>query len=335
MPRTSRTGFTLVELLMVVAIIAVLAGLLLPAVQKVRETASRTKCQFNIGQLALATVHHEQAFGRFPAGYQSASPEGAPTGWGWAVSLLPYLEKENLVRNLSLNKSILDDSNLRYRENRLVLLMCPSDPMSETHEIELPVPPGIPGEALPKGAVNQEPGAGADAPDDPNAPAPDGRAKFSRSHYTAMAGTLATDSPINNGILYRDSRVRADEITDGLANTLLFTEKGSRVGHGIWHGALPGINIRAPEPRGHEPPMENPGGPYPSSSLVLSTTRGIVALDSPAKPADTLGSHHLNGANVVFADGHVEYLSGVQPEILLAAWATRAGGEPPSLQGVP
>lgn len=305
MPRQGRAGFTLVELLLVVAIIAVLIGLLLPAVQKVRESASRTKCQCNMGQLALATIQHEQIFGRFPAGYQSKSPEGNPTGWGWAIPVLPFLEQEALVRNMILDKSILDEANAPFREIRLPLLMCPSDWMSEAHEIELPPLPTRPHEPPP---ITQS-------------------IKFSPSQYTAMAGTMGTDSPQNTGIVFRDSRVRAEDITDGLAHTLLHTEKASRVGQSIWHGALPGVMVRPPRMRGQGSPPEEPDPVFPSSSLVLSTTRGIDRLESIKKPADTFGSFHLTGANVSFADGHVEYLSGAQPEDLLAAWATRSSGE--------
>ena len=90
-----RTAFTLLELLIVLAIVGVLTGLLLPAVQKLRGAAARINCANNLKQIGLALHSHHDTAGRFPAG--RGTP--LPLVFSAHARLLPFIEQENL-RNL-------------------------------------------------------------------------------------------------------------------------------------------------------------------------------------------------------------------------------------------
>ena len=104
-------GFTLVELLIVIVIIAILMALLIPAVQGVRESARRVQCSNHVRQMALATDSHLHSFGIFPdggdncwvprswieqpSGNSPGSPQLAPLqAWGWAYQILPFMEQQ-------------------------------------------------------------------------------------------------------------------------------------------------------------------------------------------------------------------------------------------------
>jgi prepilin-type N-terminal cleavage/methylation domain-containing protein len=121
---TYRPAFTLIELLVVIAIIGVLIALLLPAVQKVREAANRSKCMNNVKQLGLAVHHYTDVRqGGLPSLYSSKAQAGP-----WSFQLLPYFEQDPLYK-----KGQESSWNNKYvREMAVKLFQCPTDVTAPT-----------------------------------------------------------------------------------------------------------------------------------------------------------------------------------------------------------
>lgn len=110
-PLTSRTrrieGFTLIEMLFVIAIVAMLVALLLPAVQQARESARRSQCQNNMRQIGLALINYNRQHNFLPSGsIHSASPlfsDQSPDGAGWIAQILPQLGEESAWRQVNFD----------------------------------------------------------------------------------------------------------------------------------------------------------------------------------------------------------------------------------------
>src|SRR5205823_2387898 len=109
-----RNGFTLIELLVVIAIIAVLIGLLLPAVQKVREAASRAKCQNGLKQMVLAAHNYESTNGYLPPQYGTATIGGVVYGNDASPQalILPYIEQAGKYAQFNFNYRTWNDTDL-------------------------------------------------------------------------------------------------------------------------------------------------------------------------------------------------------------------------------
>jgi type II secretory pathway pseudopilin PulG len=115
--------------LVVIAIIAILIGLLLPAVQKVREAASRMSCQNKLKQIGVALHNYHDANQALPPSYfanvqYSDGATDTTSGWGWATYILPYIEQDNLYRQLNLNQPVQNSPGI---QTMVKAYLCPSD----------------------------------------------------------------------------------------------------------------------------------------------------------------------------------------------------------------
>jgi prepilin-type N-terminal cleavage/methylation domain-containing protein len=130
-------GFTLVELLVVFAIIGILLGLLMPAVQQAREAARRTMCQSQMIQIGLAIRNYESSYGHLPAGtIDDLDPvRPVPVGYkhNWLTSILPFLDQPNLYAAIDFQVGAFHPNNLPVRDLAFEFVMCPSSPYIGTY----------------------------------------------------------------------------------------------------------------------------------------------------------------------------------------------------------
>jgi prepilin-type N-terminal cleavage/methylation domain-containing protein/prepilin-type processing-associated H-X9-DG protein len=304
-PRSAgrRAAFTLIELLVVIAIIAVLVGMLLPAIQKVREAASRAACANNLHQIGVACHSYHDAHDGLPPGYlaTSAYVDGATDtapGWGWGAFLLPFLEQNALANQINFAQPVQGSAAI---QNVVKVYLCPSDNP----------PPG-------PFAVADATGATV------TLAAP--------CSYAATCGPDASDvaDPTGLGVFYRNSRTKLVNITDGTGQTVLIGDRAWADSQGIWAGAPSGAVMRP----GPNNPWQTAIGPAPC--LVLAHNNWINIKTDADGGLDDFSSYHTGGVNLLFADGSVHFVRSITvdgPE-RRAFWAmgTRAGND--STQGL-
>jgi prepilin-type N-terminal cleavage/methylation domain-containing protein/prepilin-type processing-associated H-X9-DG protein len=292
--RRARHGFTLIELLVVIAIIAILIGLLLPAVQKVREAAARMSCMNNLHQIGLACHSFHDVNGALPPGYLATAyyPDTSP-GWGWGAFLLPYIEQDNVYRQINFSQPLETQPVI---QTMIKVYLCPSDS---------PPPSAFPITDATFATITLA------AP----------------SSYAATVGQDASDVAdlTGDGIFYRNSRTRLTDITDGASQTTMIGDRAWSQTKGIWAGAPSGGVTRA----GVRNPWPFATGPSPAFVLVHNNWINITT-DADGG-LDDFSSNHTGGVNLLFADGAVHFLHSItsdgQQRRDFWALGTRAGGE--------
>ncbi len=148
--RVGPRGFTLIELVVVIAVISVLIALLLPAIQSARETARRIQCTNNMLQLGTALANYASSNKVFPPGVvdEKGPITNNPVGYhfGWMARILPFIEKGPLYNQLNFTLSVYDESNETATNAKIQSFLCPSDGLSGPtnyvgchHDVEAPI----------------------------------------------------------------------------------------------------------------------------------------------------------------------------------------------------
>lgn len=197
-----RTGFTLLELLVVISIIGILIALLLPAVQRVRETAHRAACANNLRQFGLALHEHHGTRGSFPAGYSVSGTDNLEMGgYGGFIQLLPFLEQENWFRQWDRKKLWYEAPNADIVSVQIPLFLCPSNRNSGVIDMAFLVP--FAGRPLPNLAASDY--------------------LLCKGANAAMCEQVQID-PAFRGVFDVNTRTRFADIEDGASNTFAIGE---------------------------------------------------------------------------------------------------------------
>ena len=294
------SGFTLVELLVVIAIIAILIALLLPAVQAAREAARRIHCANNLKQLGLGMHVHHQAMNEFPPGGVSKGHWAGPNYTNWAIELLPYIEQTYLYDRYNQEAQNEDPVNEEVRQASPPTHNCPAD--TEAGELIRP------------------------------ASGPDNWLLYRTSSYRAMTGRVVGDlsgpscefgcwwgggpggfpfprgwrgvfHTIGTGGLVP---VKARDVTDGLSHTIALGER--TFGTGEFAQNHPGRGTFWARTYG----SYNKGAAYPFTATLYgyAQCREVLTVafgwHTPCKRA--WGSYHPGGINFAMCGGSVHFV---------------------------
>ncbi len=296
-----RPGFTVLEVVVVLAIIGVLLALLVPAVQKVREAASRGQCLDHLRQIGLALHGYHQAHGQLPPGVRN-HPDPYPL-MGWHTRVLPFVEQEALWRQALEDYASQPDPfyPTTHRDLSVVLPLYACPTVAQTSAVQTW----------------------------------DGFVVA----LTAYLGVEGTDLRRNNGVLFRNSAVRLTDVTDGTSNTLMVGERPPSPDNfcGWWYagmgqfltglGGLVGTGscdmVLGVRERNIMPVYSYascPRGPYGYGPGQVSNVCD----------AFHFWSLHPGGANFLLADGSAHFIPYAAADVM-PALSTRAGGEVASL----
>ncbi|MHB1033885.1 MAG: DUF1559 family PulG-like putative transporter [Pirellulales bacterium] len=318
--RNHRGGFTLVELLVVMAIIGILIGLLLPAVQMAREAARIAQCQNNLKQLGVAVENHNQAHGYFPtAGWGDAWFGDPDCGFGkrqpgsWCYTTLPYLGQNPLTGlGAGLPGAGRSEKHKRVIGGRIVAMPLPVHccPSRRT-AVALPYK-GVPvfrNIDVPTVAAHTDYAGNLGT-----------QALHSTTGPADITGQVPPPSfwtsPIPyNGPFAQCGEIRLTTVYDGMSNTLLIGEKSLDADHYI-----DGEYDVFPMYAGYS-------GSSSRHSIDQVGGHNLMPARDTAGSSVCFGSAHRGGWNAVFCDGSVRTLPYTMAREIYLRIGNRADGE--------
>jgi prepilin-type N-terminal cleavage/methylation domain-containing protein/prepilin-type processing-associated H-X9-DG protein len=338
----ARRGFTLLELLVVLAIIAVLVGLLVPAVQRVRESASRLRCLNNLKQLGLALHDYEGVQGAFPAGLAAPTENVYTADHTAFTDLLPYIEQDSAYQLYHYDQPWSAPVNYQAMAVEVRLFYCPSNRISGSLDLRAnaqfwntPLPPtvGAVDYALCRGATAALPWDPGRAPQEVRGVF-DGRAPGPGVRLAEMtdgtSNTIALGDAAGGSSAYpvRDLRHPDQTVADGLTGQTARLDQSwgaasLALANQPWYGSVFAVTAQyglAPDPL-DEPMNRRPGTPavYVNEASP-DNHRGRLTLSG-------FRSLHPGGCNFLFCDGSARFVSQSISPPVYRALSTYAGGE--------
>ncbi len=313
MARSRRqTGFTMIELLVVMAIIGVLVAILLPAVQAAREASRRTQCRNNLHQIGIALHNYHDTHQMFPPGWIGVTnyqPDiNGYSGLAWSSLLLPQIEQamaayqakvksgapQPVVKTppLNLNVPITDPLDATMQPYVIPIYRCPSDTGPETVSI-VQDPSKTTNANLPMSFATS------------NYVGSYGATSYETCPYAANVGDCGMNAAaikqyqLSLGMFQLNSRVTVGDVHDGTTYTMMVGERRTNLTatppiQGMWLGAPPGGK-------------ESYGRVLGSSDLPPN---------DPSNPFQGYSSYHGNTVNILLVDGSVHSVNNsVDPKL--------------------
>jgi prepilin-type N-terminal cleavage/methylation domain-containing protein/prepilin-type processing-associated H-X9-DG protein len=301
-------GFTLVELLVSIAIIGILIALLLPSIQGAREAARRVQCATNLRQVGIALHSHVDARKVFPAsGWTIASPQN-PSGsyLGWQAAVLVHLEQSQVAIGYDRSSHWWTDRNLLLGRIPISVYQCPSVPLTERPRSLVAKPP--------------RPALVLDSP-------------LGATDYAAIIGIRASIAPqtyvsleATRSVMFRNSATRFKDITDGVSHTVMVVESSARPA--VFRQARLVTNASNDQGNGW---VDSEGGFSLDGSDASGTRLGQGPSISPYAMNRTNEnepySFHSGGAHFLYADGRCEFTDESIDLIIAAGLCTRSARE--------